>query len=679
MPTMTIYTFVPGSTNLANWNDPRIWGGVVPNALDADVLLTPATFASGQTYYDIDINPGTAYAIRSLTDTGAGLAIGGTLSISGAAIIQTSAYLYGPKFSAGSLQIGLAGTVYGTGPMAVGSGVNLGTLSLTGATATFGTFQNSGVVVADGGATATLLVTGGTGPVAGGVLSGGTYEAAQGTTLQIRSGGVITSNAATIELGAPMTANLTTSQILSFDPTTGTYRPLESTLAAIAVGGALLLTSDIYAGTVGLTVAGALTLAQGARLSGPGLAVVAGGRVSGLGTITAPVVNNGVLGVAASSADLAVAPGAVAETLVIHGAVSGGGTLQVGVGGAYGGASATPLTLELDGAVGEGVAFQGSVGILRLDQVASFKGRISGFSGQDSILVANAQYGAVTGYSYAGTASGGVLTVNQGASSFALAFTGSYTTGNFALAAGVQPGTLAISAVDGSGSSGGGSSTGGGSGSGGSTIDGTTVTIGGAVTHFGTGPLVGYVDGSTGNSASGGLEAIAAGGPGYLQWQFINAGTSDLAISTNAPNVFLHSGSGTDALQVSSGTNVLDGGLGSNFLTGGSGTDTFFTDARAPGAVWNTLRNFHVGDAATLYGFTAGVSSYTWDAALAGAPGSQGATLRANIVGGAGRTGNGIDASITFTGLSVAQAQALQVVTGTNPAGNYLYLYNPGV
>lgn len=677
---MTIYTFVPGSTNLANWNDPRIWGGVVPNAADADVLLPPATFASGQTYYDVDISPGATYAIRSLTDTGAGMAIGGTLSISGAAVFQTSAYLYGPKFSAGSLQIGLAGTVYGTGPMVVGSGVNLGTLSLTGSTATFGTFQNSGTVVASA-TTATLVVTGGTGPVAGGSLGGGTYEAAQGGSLQIRSGGVITTDATTIELGAPLISNLTTSQVLSFDPTTSTYRPLEQTLTGIAANGLLALTSDIYAGTVGLTVAGTLALAQGARFSGPSLAVAAGGKVSGLGAITAPVVNNGVLGVAASSADLAVAPGAVAQTLVVHGAVSGGGTLQVGVGGAYGGAAATPLTLELDGAVSEGVAFQGSVGILRLDQVASFKGSISGFSGQDSILVANAQYGAVTGYSYAGSTTSGVLTVTQGASSFSLAFTGSYTTGNFAFSAGVQPGTLAISAAGGSGSSGGstGSTTSGGSGSGGSTTDGSTITVGGAVSHFGTGPLVGFIDGATGNAISGGLEAVAAGGPGYLQWQFINAGTSDLAVSTQAPNVFLHSGSGNDALQVSSGTNVLDGGLGSNFLTGGSGTDTFFTDARTPGAVWNTLRNFHAGDAATLYGFTAGVSSYTWDAAVAGASGSQGATLRANIVGGAGRTGNGIDASITFTGLSVAQAQSLQVVTGSNTAGNYLYLYNPGV
>ena len=174
-------------------------------------------------------------------------------------------------------------------------------------------------------------------------------------------------------------------------------------------------------------------------------------------------------------------------------------------------------------------------------------------------------------------------------------------------------------------------------------------------------------------------DAVAVGAPSYLQWQYIDAGTDSIAYSTQTPNVFIHSGSGNDAIQVASGQNVLDGGLGSNFLTGGTGTDTFFTDARNPGVVWNTIRNFHAGDAATLWGFAAGVSSYRWDTSVAGAAGSQGATLRANIVGGNGRSGDGIDASITFTGLSVDQAKGLQLVTGTQAAGNYLYIYNPGV
>ena len=183
-------------------------------------------------------------------------------------------------------------------------------------------------------------------------------------------------------------------------------------------------------------------------------------------------------------------------------------------------------------------------------------------------------------------------------------------------------------------------------------------------------------------TASGAVATVAmddpgAGAPSYLRAQYINAGATAQSLSTQAPNVFIRGGSGDDAIQASGGRNVLDGGLGSNFLTGGAGADTFFTDARAPGAVWNTIRNLHAGDAATLWGFTAGVSSYRWDG-VAGAAGFQGATLRANIAGGAGRTGNGTDASITFAGLSVQQAQNLQVSTGTQPGGSYLYIYDPG-
>lgn len=178
-------------------------------------------------------------------------------------------------------------------------------------------------------------------------------------------------------------------------------------------------------------------------------------------------------------------------------------------------------------------------------------------------------------------------------------------------------------------------------------------------------------------SNSGGTVAMddpGAGAPAYLQAQFINAGAAGEALSTQAPNVFIHGGSGDDAIQVSSGRNVLDGGLGSNFLVGGTGTDTFFTDARAPGTVWNTIRGLHAGDAATLWGFDPGVSSFRWEGGVAGVPGYQGATLRASIAGG-----TGVEASITFAGLGVQQAQGLQITTGTQPGGSYLYIYDPGV
>jgi serralysin len=56
--------------------------------------------------------------------------------------------------------------------------------------------------------------------------------------------------------------------------------------------------------------------------------------------------------------------------------------------------------------------------------------------------------------------------------------------------------------------------------------------------------------------------------------EYIRITSDSLNITALSDNVFLHNGSGTDALVASGGTNVLDGGTGSNFLTGGSGTDT---------------------------------------------------------------------------------------------------------
>ncbi len=79
----------------------------------------------------------------------------------------------------------------------------------------------------------------------------------------------------------------------------------------------------------------------------------------------------------------------------------------------------------------------------------------------------------------------------------------------------------------------------------------------------------------------------------------------NLNISATVPNVFIHSGSGTDAIDVSrvNGNNVLDGSTGSNFLVGGTGRDTFFLDDRNAGSdTYSTVVNFHSGDNATILG-----------------------------------------------------------------------------
>ena len=194
-------------------------------------------------------------------------------------------------------------------------------------------------------------------------------------------------------------------------------------------------------------------------------------------------------------------------------------------------------------------------------------------------------------------------------------------------------------------------------------------------------PVLAFSNSTTGEQGTAKMDAVAAGGPDYLQWQYIATGSDSMAFAIQASDVFIHGGVGADAIAVTSGRNVVDGGGGSNFMVGGTGADTFFTDARSAGVGWNTIVNFQAGDAVTLWGFDTAVSSYCWDDAPAGTDGYQGATLRANIVGGAGRASDGIDASITFAGMGVDQAKAMLHSTGDIPggAGKYLYIYNQGV
>jgi RTX calcium-binding nonapeptide repeat (4 copies) len=86
--------------------------------------------------------------------------------------------------------------------------------------------------------------------------------------------------------------------------------------------------------------------------------------------------------------------------------------------------------------------------------------------------------------------------------------------------------------------------------------------------------------------------------------------TSDnLNVMSNVPNMFLHTGSGEDAIDVSAanGNNTLDGSTGSNFLRGGTGDDTFFTDNQgATSAIWTKIANFHAGDVADIWGIQQG-------------------------------------------------------------------------
>lgn len=131
--------------------------------------------------------------------------------------------------------------------------------------------------------------------------------------------------------------------------------------------------------------------------------------------------------------------------------------------------------------------------------------------------------------------------------------------------------------------------------------------------------------------------------------QYINVTEDSLNITAKTPNWFIHSGSGTDAIQAFGGTNVLDGGTGSNFLMGATGTghDTFFVDDRNPtGDIWSTVANFHPGDDATVFGITPAMFNISM-ADNQGATGFTGLTFHATAAGKP-------TASLTIVGASQA-------------------------
>lgn len=141
-------------------------------------------------------------------------------------------------------------------------------------------------------------------------------------------------------------------------------------------------------------------------------------------------------------------------------------------------------------------------------------------------------------------------------------------------------------------------------------------------------PPVTVVDTTTGKAVPATAQPYTGTVPN-IQDQYINVTSDNLNVTSTTPNMFIHTGSGEDAINVSSqgGTNVLDGSTGSNFLVGGLGNDTFFLDDRTPPAsLWSTIEGFHSGDNASIFGVTQmGFTITNLD--NLGAPGATGLTI----------------------------------------------------
>ncbi len=240
-------------------------------------------------------------ATNGISDFGMIQLAGGTLTLPGLALAGGHVRGFGrnadTRFAlsnAGTIEanggtLAIAGVVGGGGSLVVDAGAalatGLGVLTIAG-----GTVSNAGAMLAANGSTLTLQSAVVNTNNAGGVLSGGTWEASgSGSTLAV-TGGAVTQDKATIILSGAGSA---------FSAGAGSaFTNLEASLVGVAPIGVLeLLAGRSFAATHAIGDFGMIQLAGG-TLTLPLLAVGAGGHVSGFGTIADtryPISNAGTI------------------------------------------------------------------------------------------------------------------------------------------------------------------------------------------------------------------------------------------------------------------------------------------------------------------------------------------------------------------------------------------------
>ncbi|HLZ07239.1 MAG TPA: hypothetical protein VKT80_01525, partial [Chloroflexota bacterium] len=460
---------------------------------DADVVLSQIT-QIGTNYplnYQIYIYSGETIAIRSLTVAANDLDVEGNLSISNSLVVTTGGYgQFNGTLSAGSIQVSSAGQIDAHGPIVcVGALTNQGSIGgdvvnnvPNSVSISCGSIQNSGVLYASNGATVTVSVTqpGGFTNFSGTTLTAGTYEVVAASTLDLQLGGSVATLAATLEfVGAR-------GVIAAFDPAAGQYVSVASSLTKIAAAGSLILVGGDFITANALEDSGTLSLTNNSTFSAatlhidPGVRVTAGTDTQvtnnqGNGTansITATsIVNQGLIvtscltgvdgadfrinattlendGVIAVGLNSSSASGSstVNQAILQATTITGSGTIVLGAGQIvttfYGSHTITTTdypVLELSAAVSNNLLFSNNFGLVILDSPQSFTGTIERFTNGDSLSLTGISLSSVSGYSYAGTASGGVLSIQEGTTTIDLSFAGSFSTQSFSLSAGAQP------------------------------------------------------------------------------------------------------------------------------------------------------------------------------------------------------------------------------------------------
>jgi Ca2+-binding RTX toxin-like protein len=321
------------------------------------------------------------------------------------------------------------------------------------------------------------------------------------------------------------------------------------------------------------------------------LTVESGGEVSGIGTISGAVVNNGLIYV--PSQPLYLSP--TANPLVIAGNVTGSGTMQLGpaqtktfnnVTTTYG------AILELQGAASNTVTYSDNLGMLELGQPSTFTGTIAPGPYSDAVDLAGVSLSSIASYSYAGNSSSGVLTLDRtDGTALTLRYAGDYTTADFKLSAGPQalsnspPSLLVRNASVQTGNA--------------FYVDGSQ----GVQRFIGTG-FPNFID-TSGAAGSGDVAVDLVAGTvtkgGQLDATFTNIQGVQLGADTSAilglasGTDLLYGGSGTDTFNGNGATDYIQGGTGTNLIFGSTGNEIFYSNGGADVMRGGSAANFMSG------------------------------------------------------------------------------------
>jgi len=450
---MTVFTLSSTTSDggFVDWTRPSLWAqGSVPDDSGAQVYLDDV----GQNYL-VEIAQAETISIGSFALQSNHLVLEGTLVSAGSVTVAPSSgfQIYGGSLSAQSLilngtpaaDVGLVGvgTVTIAGPVyndsSIIAGNATGLSSQTSLTLTAAFIDNSGLLEASVGAVFTVAATvpWGIANYAYGTLTGGTYEAFSGGTLNLKTNGLIYNDAASLVLDGAGTDT-----IASFDPSSGHYVPIESSLTLVMKTGTLELDAASYTTGNTLAVQGLLKLVGEASFSAANLYLTSNGEAllsdafpgEAMTLSAGKIINNGKIFVDAVGGG----------TATIAGTVSGTGAIVLGPEvttiDKTGHTIITTATADLTGAVANSLSYSDGTGTFVLESPAPVTGSFQHFTSGDRIVLPHVALSSVTGLSF----SGGVLTLQEGSAALHLAFTGSYSAQDFALSTDSASGGLAI-------------------------------------------------------------------------------------------------------------------------------------------------------------------------------------------------------------------------------------------